>query len=320
MTTQHHKLIILGSGPAGCTAAIYAARANLQPAIIHGMQPGGQLTITTEVENYPGFAEPGQGPWLMEQMQQQAEACGTTIIYDHINSVELGQRPFKLLGDGGVTYTCDALIICTGASAKWLGIPAEEAFMGKGVSACATCDGPFFKNQDVMVIGGGNTAMEEALFLANYCSKVTMVHRRDQFRGEQILRDRVARHPKIDVIWDSALDDISGGEGPHAGVEVAHVKNTKTGAVTDVPVKGIFIAIGHAPNTALFKDVLPLDAYGYLQVPAGSVTTKIDGVFAAGDVIDPVYRQAVTAAGQGCMAALDVVRFFERMEDEHAAA
>ncbi len=314
MATQHHKLIILGSGPAGCTAAIYAARAGLSPAIICGMQPGGQLTITTDVENYPGYAEPVQGPWMMEQIQKQAENCGTKFVYDHINSVDLNKPPYTLKGDGG-TYTCDALIIATGASAKWLGIPSEQTFQGKGVSACATCDGPFFRNQEVVVVGGGNSAMEEALFLAQICSKVTVVHRRDQFRGEKILQERVAKNDKITVLWHSAVDEITGSEGPAGVVEAVKVKNTQTGEITTVPTQGVFIAIGHKPNTDIFKGILTMDEYGYLTVPAGSVTTDIKGVFAAGDVIDATYRQAVTAAGMGCMAALDTARYFENMEN-----
>lgn len=312
MTTQHHKLIILGSGPAGCTAAIYAARAGLQPALISGMQPGGQLTITTDVENYPGYAEPVQGPWMMEQMQKQAEHCGTQFIYDHINAVELQKPPFTLKGDGA-TYTCDALIICTGASAKWLGIPSEQALQGKGVSACATCDGPFFRNAEVVVVGGGNSAMEEALFLASICSKVTMVHRRDDFRGERILRERVAKNDKITVLWDSEIDEILADPAKGGVVRAVRVKNRNTGKTTEVPAEGVFIAIGHKPNTDIFKGLLPMDDYGYLTVPKGSVTTHIKGVFAAGDVIDATYRQAVTAAGLGCMAALDAVRYFEEV-------
>jgi len=313
MAEQHHKLIILGSGPAGCTAAIYAARAGLTPAIICGMQPGGQLTITTDVENYPGYAEPVQGPWMMEQMQKQAEHCGTTFIYDHINAVELKKPPFTLKGDGA-TYTCDALIICTGASAKWLGIPSEKALQGKGVSACATCDGPFFRNAEVVVVGGGNSAMEEALFLANICSKVTMIHRRDSFRGELVLRERVAKNEKITILWDSEIDEILADAAKGGVVRAVRVKNLNTGNTSEIPAEGVFIAIGHKPNTDIFKGILPMDDYGYLVVPKGSVTTKIEGVFAAGDVIDATYRQAVTAAGLGCMAALDAVRYFEGQE------
>ncbi len=315
MTAQHHKLLILGSGPAGCTAAIYAARAGLEPALLSGMQPGGQLTITTDVENYPGYADPVQGPWMMEQMQKQAENCGTKFIYDQINEVELSKPPFTLKGDGG-TYTCDSLIICTGASAKWLGIPSEQSLQGKGVSACATCDGPFFRNADVVVVGGGNSAMEEALFLATICNKVTMIHRRDEFRGERVLRERVAKNEKIDVLWDSELDEILADESKGGVVCAARVKNRNTGEMTEVPAEGVFIAIGHKPNTDIFKGILPMDEYGYLTVPKGTVSTEIPGVFAAGDVIDKTYRQAVTAAGLGCMAALDAVRYFEGLEAE----
>ncbi|MBI1363242.1 MAG: thioredoxin-disulfide reductase [Proteobacteria bacterium] len=308
--TKHSKVLVLGSGPAGCTAAIYAARAGLAPMMVHGIQPGGQLTITTDVENYPGFAEGVQGPWLMEQMHKQAEHCGVQIEYDHISKAELNQRPFRLIGDSGTIYTCDALIIATGASAKWLGLPSEQTFSGRGVSACATCDGAFFRNQDVLVVGGGNTAMEEALYLANMCKSVTVVHRRDQFRGEKILQDRIAKHEKITVLWDSVVDEVCGDAAP-GGVTHAKVRNIKTDKVTDITVTGVFIAIGHKPNTDLFKGMLDMDDHGYLIVPAGKVTTKIDGVFAAGDVADSVYRQAVTAAGLGCMAALDANRWLE---------
>jgi thioredoxin reductase (NADPH) len=311
--TKHTKVLILGSGPAGCTAAVYAARAGLSPMMVHGIQPGGQLTITTDVENYPGFADPIQGPWLMEQMHKQAEHCGTQIEYDHIGKAELGARPFKLHGDSGTVYTCDTLIIATGASAKWLGLPSEQIFSGRGVSACATCDGAFFRNQDVIVVGGGNTAMEEALYLANMCKSVTILHRRDQFRGEKILQDRIAKHDKITVTWDSVLEEICGDAAP-GGVTHGRVKNVKTGTVTDVPATGIFIAIGHQPNTDLFKGVLDMDETGYLIVEPGTVNTNIEGVFAAGDVADSIYRQAVTAAGLGCMAALDANRWLEAQE------
>ncbi len=312
MTTQHSKVIILGSGPAGCAAAIYTARAGLQTTIVHGMQPGGQLTITTDVENYPGYADVVQGPWMMEQMHQQAEHCGATFISDQIMDVDVSQKPFTLKGDKN-TYTCDALIVATGASAKWLGLDAEEKFAGKGVSACATCDGPFFRNQDVVVVGGGNTAMEEALFLSTICNKVTMVHRRDEFRGEKILRDRVSKNEKIEIKWDSVLVDMEGDEGPLGGVNSAVIENVKNGEKETLPATGVFIAIGHKPNTDLFKGKLDMDDYGYLTVPPGKVSTNVDGVFAAGDVCDPVYRQAVTAAGLGCMAALDTVRYFENL-------
>ena len=311
--TKHTKVLILGSGPAGCTAAIYAARAGLEPMMVHGIQPGGQLTITTDVENYPGFGEAIQGPWLMEQMHTQAANCGTQIEYDHISKADLSKRPFTLHGDSGTTYTCDALIISTGASAKWLGLEGEQTFSGRGVSACATCDGAFFRNQDVMVVGGGNTAMEEALYLANMCKSVTIIHRRDQFRGEKVLQNRIEKHEKINVMWDSVLEEVLGDAAP-GGVTHGRIRNIKTDTVTDVPVTGIFIAIGHKPNTDLFKGMLNMDETGYLKVAPGTVNTNIEGVFAAGDVADSVYRQAVTAAGLGCMAALDANRFIEAQE------
>ena len=314
--TQHHQLLILGSGPAGCTAAIYAARAGVQTTLIHGMQPGGQLTITTDVENYPGFADPIQGPWLMEQFHKQAENCGTQTIQDYIKEAKLTEKPFTLVGEKD-TYTCDALIIATGASAKWLGIESEEKFNGKGVSACATCDGAFFRNQDVAVVGGGNSAMEEALYLANICNKVTMIHRRDEFRGEVVLRERVKNHPKIDVLWDNTTDEILGNM---MGVNAIRTKNVKTGELTETPVHGVFIAIGHKPNTDLFKGQLNMDETGYLDVDAGTVNTNIPGVFAAGDVADDTYRQAVTAAGLGCMAALDAARYLDTQEASNSAA
>ncbi|MDE0723437.1 MAG: thioredoxin-disulfide reductase [Alphaproteobacteria bacterium] len=317
MSTQHHKMIILGSGPAGCTAAIYAARAGHKPALIHGMQPGGQLTITTEVENYPGFADVVQGPWLMEQMHKQAEHCGTEMITDYIKEVKLTDGGIQtLIGDSGTTYTTDALIISTGASAKWLGLESEQTYMGKGVSACATCDGSFFRNQDVAVVGGGNTAMEEAIYLAGFCKSVTMIHRRDEFRGEKILRERVKTHEKINILWDSSTEEILGSAGPLGGVEAVRVKNVKTGDTKDVAIQGIFIAIGHKPNTDLFKGQLDMDDYGYLTVPAGKVDTNLKGVYAAGDVCDDTYRQAVTAAGLGCMAALDSGKYLETKEVE----
>lgn len=310
---NHHRLIILGSGPAGCSAAIYAARAQLNPLLIHGPQPGGQLTITTDVENYPGFADVVQGPWLMEQMHKQAEHCGTKIVQDLIIKADLSAKPITLTADSGTVYTCDALIIATGASAKWLGLESEKTFAGKGVSACATCDGPFFRNRDVVVVGGGNSAMEEALFLANFCTSVTVVHRRDDFRGEKVLRERVKNHPKIKIIWNSAVDEILGDTGPTGGVHSVRVKNVLDNTTSIVKTHGIFIAIGHKPNTDLFKGQLEMDDVGYLKVPAGKVSTAIPGVFAAGDVADSVYRQAVTAAGLGCMAALDANRYLETL-------
>lgn len=315
MTTQHSKLIILGSGPAGCTAAVYAARAGLAPTLIHGLQPGGQLTITTEVENYPGFADVIQGPWLMEQMHKQAESCGTTMVKDYITEVDVTNRPFTLKSPLN-TYTCDSLIIATGAQAKWLGLPSEDKFQGRGVSACATCDGPFFRNQEVAVVGGGNTAMEEALFLAGFCSKVTMIHRRDKFRGEKILADRVAANPKIEVKWNSVTEEILGEDTPTGGVTHLRIKNLQSNKSEDIPVEGVFIAIGHAPSTQLFKGQLEMDDYGYITVPPGTVETSVKGVFAPGDVSDDKYRQAVTAAGMGCMAALDANRYLESLEQE----
>lgn len=313
----HHSLIILGSGPAGCTAAIYTARGGVKPLIIHGMQPGGQMTITHEVENYPGFADMVQGPWLMEQFQKQAENCGATLEHDTITDVDFSARPIKLTGDSGKVYTCDSLIIATGASAKWLGIESEQKYSGKGVSACATCDGAFFRNQDVVVVGGGNTAMEEAIYLSGICKSVTMVHRRDDFRGEVILRERVKNNPKINVKWNSAVDEILGDDStPMGGVTGVRLKNTQTGNTEELECTGVFVAIGHKPNTDLFKGKLDMDEYGYLQTPAGKVTTNEEGVFAAGDVADAVYRQAVTAAGLGCMAALDCMRFLEAKDAE----
>lgn len=317
---SHHQLLIIGSGAAGCTAAIYAARAGIQTTMVRGMQPGGQLTITTEVENYPGFAKEIQGPWLMEQMEEQAKNCGAEVISDHIKEANLKATPKTLIGESGTTYTADAVIIATGASAKWLGIPSEEAFNGKGVSACATCDGAFFRNQDIMVVGGGNSAMEEALYLANICKSVTMIHRRDEFRGEMVLRERVKAHEKINILWDTVLEEICGTEGPLGAVTHAKVKNVKSNDITDVPVTGVFIAIGHKPNTDIFKDQLPMDETGYLTLEPGKVTTDIEGVFAAGDVADSVYRQAVTAAGMGCMAALDANRYLENLAHQKEAA
>lgn len=312
---RHEKVIILGSGPAGYTAAIYAARAMLKPLMIQGSQPGGQLTITTDVENYPGFADVIQGPWLMEQMRAQAEHVGTDIVMDHIEKVELKTRPFKLWGESGDVYTCDTLIICTGAQARWLGIASEAAFQGHGVSACATCDGFFYKGKDVVVVGGGNTAVEEALFLTNFASKVTIVHRRDHFRAERILQDRLFKNPKIDVVWDHTVEEITGSAEPKS-VTGVRLKSTKTGAVTMRAADGVFIAIGHSPATSLFKGQLPTTAGGYLITKPDSTATEIPGVFAAGDVKDEVYRQAVTAAGMGCMAALEAERYLA----EHALA
>ena len=315
---KHSKVIILGSGPAGYTAAIYAARAMLNPVMIQGSQPGGQLTITTDVENYPGFADVIQGPWLMEQMRAQAEHVGTEIIMDHIVKVDLKTRPFRLEGDSGDTYTCDVLIICTGAQARWLGIPSEEAFKGFGVSACATCDGFFYKGKEVVVVGGGNTAVEEALFLTNFARKVTVVHRRDTFRAEKILQDRLKKNPKIEVVWDTAIEEITGASDPKT-VTGVRLRNVKTGKISELKTDGVFIAIGHSPATELFKGQLSMTAGGYLITKPDSTATDIPGVFAAGDVKDEVYRQAVTAAGMGCMAALEAERFLAH-HSVHAAA
>ena len=305
---RHAKVIILGSGPAGYTAAVYAARAMLKPLLIQGSQPGGQLTITTDVENYPGFADAIQGPWLMEQMQAQAEHVGTDVVMDHINKVELKARPIRLEGDSGDIYTCDTLIICTGAQARWLGLPSEDTFKGHGVSACATCDGFFYKGREVMVVGGGNTAVEEALFLTNFAKRVTIVHRRNAFRAERILQDRLFKNPKIEVIWDSGIEEIIGTLEPKS-VTGVRLENVKTGVVTDRAADGVFIAIGHAPATELFKGQLPMTPSGYLMSAPDSTATSIPGVFAAGDVKDEVFRQAVTAAGMGCMAALEAERY-----------
>jgi thioredoxin reductase (NADPH) len=320
MTSKHARVIILGSGPAGYTAAIYAARAMLKPIVIQGSQPGGQMTITTDVENYPGFAEVVQGPWLMEQMQAQAEHVGTELVMDHISKVDFGRRPFRLEGDSGDTYTCDALIIATGAQARWLGLASEETFKGYGVSACATCDGFFFKGKQVAVIGGGNTAVEEALFLTNFASKVTIVHRRDAFRAEKIMQERLFRNPKIEVVWDSALEEVIGTTQAPRTVTGVKLKNLKTGAATERRVDGVFVAIGHAPATELFKGKLEMNASGYLRTAPDSTKTSIPGVFAAGDVKDEVFRQAVTAAGMGCMAALEAERYLAKLETIAAAA
>jgi thioredoxin reductase (NADPH) len=315
--THRSKVVILGSGPAGCTAAIYAARANLQPIMIHGLQPGGQMTITTDVENYPGFAEVIQGPWLMEQMAAQAKNVGTRIFDDLVDKVDLSRRPFRLEGDGGDNYIADTLLVCTGASARWLGLPSEQAYRGFGVSACATCDGFFFRGKEVLIVGGGNTAVEEAIFLTNFATMVTLIHRRDTLRAEKIMQDRLFRHPRITVMWDTVLDEVLGGGSP-PGVTGARVRNLKTDATLELPVHGVFIAIGHDPNTALFKGQLDMDAEGYLVTAANSTATNVPGVFAAGDVKDKVFRQAITAAGMGCMAALEAEKFLSA-EEEHVA-
>jgi thioredoxin reductase (NADPH) len=307
-TPRHAPVLIIGSGPAGYTAAVYAARAMRKPMLIEGPQPGGQLTITTDVENYPGFAEVIQGPWLMEQMRAQAEHVGTEIVADWIMSVDLTSRPFKAIGDGGQVYTGDTLIISTGAQAKWLGLPEEQGLCGFGVSACATCDGFFYRGKEVIVVGGGNTAVEEALFLTNFASKVTLVHRRDSLRAERILQERAMAHPKIEFIWDSEVAEILADENPKS-VTGVRLRNLKTGVETHVATHGVFVAIGHKPSTDLFVDKVAMKDNGYIIVEAGSTRTNVPGVFAAGDVADETYRQAVTAAGLGCMAALEAERF-----------
>src|SRR4051812_831384 len=304
----HAKVVIIGSGPAGYTAAIYAARAMLDPTLIQGIQPGGQLTITTDVENYPGFADVIQGPWLMEQMQKQAEHVGTKIVTDHVSKVDLAHRPFRLECDSGDRYHVDSLIIATGAQARWLELPAEQKFKGYGVSACATCDGFFYRGKEVIVIGGGNTAVEEALFLTNFASKVTIVHRRDSFRAEKILQDRLFKNPKVEVVWDSVLADVVGDENP-LKVKGAVLHNIKTDAKSERRVDGVFIAIGHSPASELFVGQVDMKPSGYIKTAPFSTATSVPGVFAAGDVTDDVYRQAVTAAGQGCMAALEAQHF-----------
>jgi thioredoxin reductase (NADPH) len=303
----HAKVVIIGSGPAGYAAAIYAARAMLEPILIQGIQPGGQLTITTDVENYPGFAEVIQGPWLMEQMQKQAEHVGTRLVFDHVSRVALGQRPFRLECDSGDRYLADSLIIATGAQARWLELPSEQTFKGYGVSACATCDGFFYRGKEVVVVGGGNTAVEEALFLTNFASKVTVVHRRDSFRAEKILQERLFKNPKISVIWDTVLEEVVGDEHP-LKVKGVILRNVKTGAFSEHLADGVFIAIGHTPASELFVGQLEMKPSGYIKA-APSTATSVPGVFAAGDVTDDIYRQAVTAAGQGCMAALEAERF-----------
>ena len=308
--SKHSKVIIIGSGAAGATAAIYTARAGLKPVMIRGMQPGGQMTITTDVENYPGFAEVIQGPWLMEQMEKQAAHVGTDIINDHIAKVDFSKKPFTLVGESGDTYTADTVVVATGASAKWLGLPTEKKFQGYGVSGCATCDGFFFRGKPVIVIGGGNTAVEEALYLTNHASKVTLVHRRDSLRAEKITQEKLFKHPKVEVIWDSALEEVIGTENP-LSVTGAKIKNLKTGEVKTINVEGIFIAIGHKPNTDIFKGQLDLDAEGYVITAPDSTRTNVAGVFAAGDVQDKIFRQAVTAAGTGCMSALEAARYLE---------
>ena len=313
------RLAVLGSGPAGYTAAIYAARAGLQPILIQGITPGGQLTTTTDVENYPGFRDVIQGPWLMEEMQAQAEHVGTKVVWDHIASVDLSRRPFLLVGDSGTEYHADALVIATGAQAKYLGLPSEEHMKGRGVSACATCDGFFYRGKKVAVIGGGNTAVEEALYMTNHSHDVTLIHRRDSLRAEKILQDRLFANEKINVIWDSEVVNFVGGGDPEALVGL-DLKNKRTGEVSRVDVEGAFVAIGHSPATELFTGKLDLDKDGYIKVAPGSTKTSIEGVFACGDVMDKIYRQAVTAAGTGCMAALDAEKYLAAQEYEALAA
>ena len=319
MATRHAKVIIVGSGPAGYTAGIYAARAMLKPLLIEGIQPGGQMTTTTDVENYPGFADVVQGPWLMDQMRVQAEHVGTEILRDHILEADLKRRPFTLTGDSGTVYTADTLIIATGAKARWLGLPSEERFKGYGVSACATCDGFFFRGKKVIVIGGGNTAVEEAIYLANIASHVTLVHRRGALRAEKILQERLFANPKIEVMWNSELHEVLGHENPRT-VTGAALKNTQTGSIVTVPADGIFVAIGHEPQSELFKGQIDMKPSGYILVKPYSTATNVAGVFAAGDVTDDVYRQAVTAAGLGCMAALEVEKYLAGVEPVAAAA
>jgi thioredoxin reductase (NADPH) len=310
MTTYTTKMLIIGSGPAGLSAAIYGARAGMEPIVVQGLQPGGQLTITTDVENYPGFRDVIQGPWLMEEMQAQAEHVGTRMLWDTIVEVDLSGAPFRAIGDGGDVYEGETLVIATGAQAKWLGAPGEQEFSGKGVSACATCDGFFYRGKKVVVIGGGNTAVEEALYLTNHSQDVTLIHRRDSLRAEKILQDRLFAHPNIKVLWNKAVERFV-GEGGLTGVEL---KDTQSGEIMIEPTEGAFVAIGHAPSTELFKGKLEMDAGGYLQVEPGTPKTAIPGVFACGDVMDHIYRQAVTAAGTGCMAALDAERFLATRE------
>jgi thioredoxin reductase (NADPH) len=316
---SHAKLIIVGSGPAGCTAAIYAARAMLEPIMIRGVQAGGQLTITTDVENYPGFAEVIQGPWLMEQMEKQAAHVGTRLIADQVTKLDLSQRPFRLECDSGDVYLADAIVLATGAQARWLDLPSEQKFKGYGVSACATCDGFFYRGKDVIVVGGGNTAVEEALFLTNFAAKVTVVHRRDHFRAEKILQDRLFKNPKISVIWDTVLHDVRGDDNPLKVKGVA-LRNVKTGAITEKAADGVFIAIGHSPATELVQGQLEMKPSGYVKVAPFSTATSVPGVFAAGDVTDDIYRQAVTAAGLGCMAALEAERFLAAEVERRDAA
>ena len=319
----HTKVLIIGSGPAGYTAAVYAARSNLNPIQVLGLQPGGQLTITTDVENYPGFADPIQGPWLMDQMKAQAENVGTKTMHDIVTDVSFDTHPYAAKLDSGAEITADTVIISTGAKARWLGLPSEEKFMNMGVSACATCDGFFFRGKRVAVIGGGNSAVEEALFLANLCEKVTLVHRRDELRAEKIMQQRLFDNPKIEILWDNEVEEILGvevGQGDAPGVTGLRTKNNKTGEMTETPLEGVFVAIGHDPATQLFKDKLEMDDEGYLITAPDSTATSIGGVYAAGDVKDKTYRQAVTAAGMGCMAALEADKYIQEIESNEKKA
>ncbi|NKX44276.1 thioredoxin-disulfide reductase [Roseicyclus persicicus] len=314
---RHTRLLIIGSGPAGYTAGVYASRAMLNPILVQGIQPGGQLTITTDVENWPGDATV-MGPDLMVRMEHHAKEMGCEIISDHIQSLDLSRRPFVAKGDSGTTYTADAVILATGAQAKWLGLPSEEHFKGFGVSACATCDGFFYRGQEIVVVGGGNTAVEEALFLTNFASKVTLIHRRDSLRAEKIMQDRLFKNPKVEILWNHEIAEVVGGDNPR-GVEAVRARHVETGAITEVPCKGFFVAIGHAPASDLVKDQLELHNGGYVKVEPGTTRTSIPGVFAAGDLTDHVYRQAVTSAGMGCMAALDAEKWLAEHEAEPAA-
>jgi len=317
--THRTRLLILGAGPAGYTAAIYAARAGLQPLLVAGLQPGGQLTITTDVENYPGFAEPIQGPWLMDQFKAQAEHCGTRIIQDVVTRIDLAARPVRAEGDSGDTYLAESLVIATGAQARWLGVPGEAALSGFGVSACATCDGFFFRGKDVAVIGGGNTAVEEALYLANLAKSVTVIHRRDSFRAERILQDRLFAKPNVSVVWDTVVEEMLATEAKFRALRAVRTRNLKTGEATERPFHGVFVAIGHDPATSLFRGQVGMDAEGYIVTEPGSTRTTLPGIFAAGDVQDRIYRQAVTAAGSGCMAALEAEKWLAHMPAEAAA-
>ena len=320
MAAEHHsKVLIIGSGAAGYTAAIYAARANLEPILVQGLQPGGQMTITTDVENYPGFAEVIQGPWLMEQMRAQAEHVGTRMVFDVITEVDLSKRPFRCVGDSGDVYFGDALIIATGAQARWLGLESEQKYRGFGVSACATCDGFFFRGKEVCVVGGGNSAVEEAIYLTNHASKVTLIHRRDTLRAERIMQDRLFSNPKIEVVWDSVVEEIVGTDNP-PGVTGVRLRNLRTGEQSELSVDGVFVAIGHDPATGLFKGQLEIDPEGYIVTAPDSTATGVPGVFAAGDVKDKVFRQAITAAGMGCMAALEAERFLAAQASEAGRA